>query len=571
MGGSSHYSQAMPRQMQPNMYPYQLVNEQGLVHRPGSFGYGPLSFNAQGPQGAFASRALQGALVSKAPQGALVSMASGGMQMMEPMPLGHQLSFDDDKNARAQHQHGSFCCTTCCFQVSFFIFLAFSVALFHLYSYIVGISNIEIHGTQFTFWNYALPQLRFFIAGQWDTVSMTEWYSELADPTDPLVGIGPGPNTRTYYSYWTVKSMLKGLALQIKLGTMERANEMGMQILRDDMWPETGRILFGFDNSDHATVRPYLAEVLDGAERPVDACDGSACWNAAWLRSAFRERLAGLTALSSDDIQWLMAIVLHKVHLNIELRDDEAKGFAEFQQSLRSVVPFPRDSFWESVLGSFPSDLRKQYVANYKAAILRKWPHEDWTVVPVKVVLLSNAMLDSIALHAGSVVSAALQYLLALLYMGGEPGNALRRPLDAQDEAGIQDLVWETLRRYPPVAGVPFWSENEQQTAWTHEIPNLQQALQDPSVFPNPLEFRPGRPGLNHANNSLSIGFADFAFADNDVSNQDSHACPGKNLTLAILQAFLQEFSKYSWVADDTNIKFNSYSTDSFTLRKLQR
>lgn len=485
------------------------------------------------------------------------------------MPLGHQYSFDHESDQLRKEQASSCCCCwTCFWQICGVLVVAIVLGVSLLYAAIVSDSSVQVHETDFTLWNYALPQLRFLAAGEMDAVSLTKWYTDLTD-ADPLVGDGPGPNTHSYYGYNTVKSMLQGMAVKIKEGTLERSNELGMQILRDNMWPETGRIMFGLDNSDHASVRPYLADTLDGAEKPEETCNGVTCWNAAWLRHVFQQRFAGLSSFSSSDLQWIITAVLHKVFLNIDLSDEQAKQFADFQADLMRVIAFPRNDLWETVLGAFPDEFRKQYITNYRAAIASKWPDVDWSIVEVKATLLANAMMDSIALHAGPVVSGALEHLLALLYMQGEPGDALIRPIKAQDEVGIQDLIWETLRRYPPVAGVPYWVENKDQITWRHEIPNLQMALQDPSVFPDPLAFRLRRPGMNHANNSLSIGFADFALVDNDVSNRDSHACPGKKLTLALLQAFLQEFSAYRWKADSSDIRLNSYASSGFTLRKV--
>mmetsp|Transcript_57338 Transcript_57338/g.167838 ORF Transcript_57338/g.167838 Transcript_57338/m.167838 type:complete len:557 (+) Transcript_57338:43-1713(+) len=523
-----------------------------MIQPPDKMGHQAMPFHPQGPQGRH-------------------NVGHPGLPLMEQMALGHQYSFDNDNDvlARQRREQASSCCCCwpCCWQLCVFIVIATALVFFLLYSFVINNSDVEVYQTRFTFWNYALPQLRFLIAGEWDTVSLTQWYHDMAD-SDPLVGVGPGPNTHTYYGYKTVKSLLQGLGPRIQSGDMERANELGMQILRDDMWPETGRVVFGLDNSDHATVRPFLGDALDRAEKTEETCDGSTCWNLAWLRHVFQERLAGLPAFSSSDLQWMMTIVLHKVLLNIDLSEEEARQFADFQAHLMRVVAFPRNDLWETVLGEFPSKLREQYILNYKAAIAAKWPHVDWSIVQAKSSLLANAIMDTIALHAGPMVSGALEHLLALLYMKGEPGSALVRPLKAQDEAGIQDLIWETLRRYPPAAGVPYWARDKDHITWTHEIPNLQMALQDPSVFPEPLEFRLGRPGLSHANNSLSIGFADFALVEDDVSNRDSHACPGKRLSLALLQAFLQEFSAYNWKVDNSNIRLNSFASSGFTLRK---
>jgi len=462
------------------------------------------------------------------------------------------------------------CNPACCCQICCMVSCILGLFAFFTYSYLMATSMVEVHGTTFTFWNYALPQFRFLVAGEWDTTSMTQWYGDLSNG-DPTVGIGPGPNTQTLYSYYKVKSFLEGLAFRIKSGTVERTNEFGMQILRDNMWPETGRIMFGLDNGDHATVRPFFGQLFDGGQKPEDKkCDGSTCWNLAWLRSVFQQRLAGLTYFSSGDLQLMIAVLLHKIHLNIDLSDDEARQFVAFQVELMRVIAFPQNVLWETVLGEFPLELKENYIKNYQAAIANKWRDIDWTASPEKAAVLSSAMLDSIALHAGPSVSAALEHTLALLYMQGEPGSSVPRPLAATDEAGMQDLIWEVLRRYPPVAGVPTWVTDDDGQTWVHEIANVQQALQDPSVFPEPLEFRLGRPGLSHANSSLSIGFADFAMVDGDVSHPASHACPGKNLALSIMLAFLQEFSAYQWTVDSANIRLNSYSTSGFTLRKAR-
>jgi cytochrome P450 len=133
----------------------------------------------------------------------------------------------------------------------------------------------------------------------------------------------------------------------------------------------------------------------------------------------------------------------------------------------------------------------------------------------------------------------------------------------------IRDLIWETLRRFPPVSAVPYWATDDSGLTWTRKIANVGQALQDPSVFSEPLAVRLGRPGLNHEDSQLSIGFADFATVAGNASHQDAHACPGKKLALAILEAFLQEFLVHLWEAESTDIKLDSFSTSGFTLRKV--
>jgi len=408
------------------------------------------------------------------------------------------------------------------------------------------------------------------MAGHQDADATTSWYHGLTKG-NPMEGIGPGPNTKTFLGYQQVKDMLQRMALRLQSGTLERSNELDMQILRNDMWPETGRSLFGFDSGDHASVRPFLLKLLDGArESESTPCDGSACWNVAWLRRILRQQFAGMDAISSSDIPWLMAIVLHRIHLGMELREQEARHFVAFLDQLLFVANFPRGpSAWEAFLGGFPLDAKQRYLALYQTALGNKWPQERLNESPAKAALLSSAFLDSIALHAVPSLSSAAEHALALLFMHGDPGASLPRPMTPVNVAMIRDLIWETLRRFPPISAVPYWTTDDIGLTWTRKIANVGQALQDPNVFSEPLAVRLGRPGLNHEDSQLSIGFADFATVAGNASHRDAHACPGKNLALAILEAFLREFLVHQWEADSADIKLNSFSTSGFTLRKV--
>eukprot|EP00419_Tripos_fusus_P076725 CAMPEP_0172886598 /NCGR_PEP_ID=MMETSP1075-20121228/131454_1 /TAXON_ID=2916 /ORGANISM="Ceratium fusus, Strain PA161109" /LENGTH=513 /DNA_ID=CAMNT_0013740115 /DNA_START=24 /DNA_END=1562 /DNA_ORIENTATION=- len=426
-------------------------------------------------------------------------------------------------------------------------------------AFVVCTTSVEVERTKFTFWNYYIPQLKYFMAGQRDSYSWTQWYSDLAAAEDPLVGLGPGPNTRTYYGWEDVKDILQDFAVRIGEGTMRRHNELGMMILSGAMWPETGTAVTGLTNIDHSVVRPYLGAVLDGAAASSSSdCDGSTCWNAGWLRQVFRERFATIEALSRDDLMWIVSAVLHKVHLNLTLSDKELRNFAAFQRQLIRVVPFKRNFFWGTAFGGYPKNTKKEFEGMYKDAIMRKWPEEPWKDRPAKLTVLANAMLDSLALLGGAHIATALDFLLSILFMEGEPGKSIR-PLSLTDEVQLHDFVWETLRRYPPATGVPRWITDDKGATWQHQIANVLQALHDERVFEKPLEFRPGRPGLNHKDNSRSIGWADFAEVNGDASHPHSHSCPGKQLSFQLLTAFLQEFDAAGpWQADDARINLNS-------------
>lgn len=491
-------------------------------------------------------------------------------QAEEMEPMINQMGFDTPQqlgrcnSLMLSSGLGKVCCECCCGCLC-----ALLVAILALSAFVISTTYVEVENTKFTFWNYYIPQFKYLLAGQSDTYSWTQWYNDLANKEEPLVGLGPGPNTHTYYGWQEVKEVLQDFVVRIRAGTMKRHNELGMTILSDAMWPETGTAVTGLTNSDHAAVRPYLGAALDGAEGALDKnCDGSSCWNAAWLRRQFKERFAIMKSFTRDDLMWIISAILHKVHLNLDLSDAEMRDFAAFQQQLVKVVPFKRNWFWETSLGMYPKKVKHDFEDMYKAAIKLKWPGEQWKDSPAKLTVLASAMLDSMSLIGGASVPTVLDFMLSLMFMEGEPGRSIR-PLNLDDDAQLHNFIWETLRRYPPVAGVPRWITDDHGSTWKHQIANVLQALQDANVFPDPLEYRLGRPGLNHEDNTLSIGWADFALVNGDVSDPNSHSCPGKKLSFQMIAAFIQEFQAAGpWKVDNAAITLSSYGSSGFTLRR---
>jgi len=458
------------------------------------------------------------------------------------------------------------CATYCC--------CAVCLAPLFLYLLVVLQVNFTVYGTMFTFSDYLQPVWNYLLAGMVDTLSLTQWYNGTTNG-NPFIGEGPGPNTLMYYGWNEVRALLMDFGPRIRNGTMKRYHEMGVTIQNTILWPETGTVAMGYSNLAHAVVRPFLAAVLDAADRQHEACDGSTCWNSAWLRLVFRERLAGMEALSSRDLKWIVAAVLHKIHLNMDLSDEDAKRFAQFTGVFVLPQPLPSvmaSSWMVSWLMDMPGilEFKRVLMEQYKKAIKKKWPQNGWESRPNDLVLLASAMCDSLALSGGLSVSAALDHMLALLHMRDSPAAPLKT-VGLADVAVLHDFVLETLRRFPPVAGVPRWITDDGGKTWKHQIPNVGQALQDPRVFQRPLDFEPGRPGLNHLDKNLSIGWADFALVNGDVSNPDSHACPAKHLSIQLMVAFLQEFAAAGpWTVDNPDIELNMYSSSGFTLRKQQ-
>ena len=306
--------------------------------------------------------------------------AAAGVSATAAVPAG---SAPAAKNVAGIGAGSSGCCSwkCCCGGVCAF-FAVLGVALLILIWTTRAASTFVIFDTTYTYDNYFLPMTAYMGLGLLDTVSMMGWYEGLT-VDNPMIGEGPGPNTQTFYAWHDVRDLLLDFGPRIKNGTMQRYNELGMAVQNDRMWPETKTIALGYSNKDHALVRPYLGNSLDGSREEDADCDGSTCWNSAWLRQVFRERFASTDTLSTSDLPWLVTVVLHKVHLNLDLTDEEAQDFAAFMTTFIVPQPLaPEIAYWTltDFLLQISSTLEQKaaIMSRTKEAIKAKWPKEGW-------------------------------------------------------------------------------------------------------------------------------------------------------------------------------------------------
>jgi hypothetical protein len=395
------------------------------------------------------------------------------------------------------------------------------------------------------------------------------------------VAEGIGPNTTTYFGFYEAKELLSSWGRRIQEGSLVRHNELGTAIMGSGPWPETGSIALGFSNADHAVARPYIGLAVDGARLPEGVpCDGSNGWNRQYLRQFWRQRLNSQDSFSTSDMGWWCTQLLHKIHLNIDLTDEECQEFMNFP----SCLSFPGAGKVGVGLGNItdrelplikcftPIPCFNCKTANHlediKAALMEKFPNEGWG--EEKLSLVGQMFLDSLMYAGGLSVPTIMQNMFAWWFSDNRPRDLDR--VAVQDDASIADFMWETIRKNPPVAGVPCWTSDDGGKTFSHHIANVEQALGDDRVFPEPMKFKMGRPGLNAMDYSKSISWADFAIVNNDTCHPDSHCCPGKFLTMEMIMAFWQEFltdqATQPWTTDTTGISVGYNLTTTFSLSR---
>jgi len=422
--------------------------------------------------------------------------------------------------------------------------------------------------------------------------AMQEWYLEGTGETTNKAGVervGPGPNTITKMGFEDVKTTCEGMSKKIESGLLERRNELGMQYLAPDTWPEfKGQeyqgIGLGQTNDNHAFVRPLLAATLDNGLSTTGYCDGSTCWNPAYLKRRAEAFFNGRTEFKSSDVKWFVTQILHKVHLNVDLNDADAKEFAEYMSKMIILIPFPKNVLENNLIKPLlkPYDTigkKAVYLNEYKQAIREKYKDEYWVNDEERVTLLASVYLDSLQFAGGLSVPTVISLVMGLTHMS--ESNKFPHLKEKGVDASTPWVLWETLRKYAPVAGVPFWERPNAGDSLRHVIPNVAQALMDSSVFSEPLEFR--NRGLSHYIKTMrdtttahaGMGWAGPAIAaDHDTANPNSHNCPAQKLSFKIMETFLTAFVESNrknggWSAikpDEISVNANGIST--FTLLK---
>lgn len=345
-----------------------------------------------------------------------------------------------------------------------------------------------------------------------------------------------------------------------------------MQVLGSGAWPEAPgglkSIGLGQTKANHAFVRPYLAAALDQGR-----------WSDEWLLQTANVFFSKRDKFESSDVSPWATKVLHEIHLDLALDDAQAREFAEYMGQIIRLIPFPagtlKNTLVETVLSAQETLAKKVvYLETFKSAIRTKYAGEDFVISndALKIDLLASVMLDSLQFAGGISVPTVITTVLGLTHMAMGNRHESLKGLRISN-SNYEWILWETLRRYAPVAGVPSW-EKQNDGSFKHVVPNIVTALRDSSIFDMPLEFKDrgadvyesklkstGMPWAGPATQKFSDGTADTAAPH-------SHNCPAQDLSFRMMKAFFTAFmARGDWTAvKDESITVTDYGVSSFTL-----
>ena len=170
--------------------------------------------------------------------------------------------------------------------------------------------------------------------------------------------------------------------------------------------------------------------------------------------------------------------------------------------------------------------------------------------------LLASNMMDSLLFAGGLSVPSAIGVSLAVLYAGDnspmklEDRHELARGVDKMK---VAQFVFESIRRYPPVVGFPWWNTEEKNDFRT--VMNLAMAQRDPVKWGNDAEsFVLREPGQYSELMGVSWAAPETDwYPEGDTWKVSSgvhkfgdmaRECPAKELSFIMATEFIEGFLK---------------------------
>jgi len=399
-------------------------------------------------------------------------------------------------------------------------------------------------------------------------VKLRRWFDDQTDG-DPNLGIKFGGNTQMVYSWSDCKQRMTAMGSRISQQTLKRENELALVVLNNSM----GKFGLGTSNKAHSIVRPYLAHLFDCAEG-----EG---WTFQRLQSQFEGFFADLDILdhnlvtrnvfdvvapskSKTIVTQMVLKILHRIAVGMDINDEEAKELAAMQTTdlLPMACPLQcaKTFFMTACLTNPVRQQESKWCARYKRAIQAKWPvmafhgGRPWNEASLNVT--ASAFLDAMLQAGGRSVPLAIDLVMGYMLSKNKP--PCLNGVDFTNETNIKALLFEAMRYHPPVTTVPLWTRDTPDSEeWIHECICLDRALADAEVFPQPDVFDISRPN----NEECSMAWADPALVNNDKAHPDSHACPGQQLSINMVIAFVKAYQAAGQWDYDDNINFNYYGT----------
>mmetsp|Transcript_91631 Transcript_91631/g.200871 ORF Transcript_91631/g.200871 Transcript_91631/m.200871 type:complete len:1147 (-) Transcript_91631:374-3814(-) len=322
-----------------------------------------------------------------------------------------------------------------------------------------------------------------------------------------------------------VKKKLAEVPQQHASGEIVRGNELGYLLLQDETFPLTGSLGLGNSVENHRIQRRWLEHLLS-PNRLITRRQ----WVGEVQNFLLKMRHQRSFRFRKEVSLWWFQM-LWKHIAGIDITIDEAKDFEKFQSAwLQGALKSKPNSFAEHHPHLMPKSAKKKIwplhdiiakQESYRDRIKAKLPQE----VPEKDRdLVAQGVLEMFVFAGGLSIPLTVHAAMAALFRP----DVLPSPVKVTEDF-VEPFVYEVTRLWPAVQGFCYWKDGERQ------VLSLNAALRDPAVWgqdANRFTIKPMSLYREH-----HVGFANQAVSP--PGQFDSKACPGFQLSLDVVQAFV--------------------------------
>jgi len=248
--------------------------------------------------------------------------------------------------------------------------------------------------------------------------------------------------------------------------------------------------------------------------------------------------------------------VLHQMAFGVEISEEEAQDFVDFQGKVVPTVGIPQFVVDAARVANMEDKLHQALNIPDVLAKKDEWL-KRWTPVvkerhcqhcsDTETAMVASNVLDALIFAGGLSVPGVISPGISVLYAGdGSPSPGFKLT-----QANALLFAWETARYFPPVLGFPYVDKAEDRPlqimtvgvgqraadAWGEEAEKPSFRLRDYDTY-----------------QKFWVGHADHA---EDPNGTGTRRCPGKTLSMQMIEAWYKAWDQAAWApAENTTFQY---------------
>lgn len=378
----------------------------------------------------------------------------------------------------------------------------------------------------------------------------------------------PGPEADSYLGNAAMSAQLAAVPAGLDSGAITRRNMLGYILLNDMYWFDLpagnrGLGLGGQSLEIHSYVRPIIDKAVGVA----------GTWTVQGVRAsaaAFQASKRSTMEIQGDVKVWTQQ-VLHETVYGVAISEQDAHDFAEFQTKVLMSVVVPQD-FVDAARKIAGGEATLHKALGFDSTVLKKKAYLGKWLPYVKarygaglsdeqLAVVNSNLLDALVFAGGLSVPGAIGPGIGALYASNSPAAGIK--LSALNAV---QYAWEATRYFPPVLGFPFVKKSETLPLKIMAVGMGQRAADAWGEDAEKPAFRLRDMATYH---KYWVGHADGA--DN---GKERRSCPGKSLSMALIEAWFLAWQQASWEpAAGTTFKFDDHVPflGDFTMKRVDQ